>query len=167
MPDENDEHFTLRERFELLNNEIALEQEYYWTRFTAFATLHAGLFVLFTLNGHKILLSGAAVGLGIVWLYVQVASLWYVNRLKSDFNKVSKTLKLPWPKHHIFSERFRSTTDVALLVPYGLTILWSYFAATCICYFLILALLITFIYILLLIAPCPPTDGGSVPTPRP
>lgn len=167
MPAEH-RSLTFSEEFKLLNEEIALEQEYYWTRFSSFATLHAGLFVLFTLdaNKHQTLLSGAAVGLGVVWMYVQVASLWYVNRLKSDFGKVSKQQGFHWPNHPIFSKKFRSTTDVALLVPYGLTILWGYFVATCICHFLVLALIITFIYILLLIALCLPTTATKVSTPK-
>jgi hypothetical protein len=162
---------TIREKFEMLNKEIALEQEYYWTRFSGFATLYAGLFVLFSFEKHQGLLSGAAVGLGLIWMYVQAASLWYVNRLKSDFRKVSEQREFHWPKHPIFSKKFRSTTDVALLVPYGLTILWSHFlwknlAAPCICYFVVLALIITFFFILLLIALCLPPIANKVSTPN-
>ena len=119
-------HLTVTERFDLLREEITSEQEFYWTRFSGFATLHAGLLVLVTSDTIKQprLLYAAAVVLGLVWLYVQFASLFYVNRLKPLFREVCEQRGFRYPGHRIFSRRFLSTTDVALVAPVGLTILW-------------------------------------------
>lgn len=123
-------------RLEFYNEELSLEQEYYWTRFSSFSTLHAGLFVLFSLEKfkHPRLLSCVAIGLGLVWIYVQGASLWYVNRMKPQFGDVANKLEINYPPH-FFSWRFFSTTDVALLVPLGLTILWSHILMDSVCIF--------------------------------
>jgi hypothetical protein len=119
-------HLTPRENFYVLRDEITSEQEFYWTRFSGFATLHAGLLVLFTSDTNKIpiLLSAAAVVLGLVWWYVQRASLFYVNRYKSDFIEASKQVNFQYKSHDTFSQKGKSTTDVAMIVPIVLTILW-------------------------------------------
>ena len=126
MTTEHHHSLTLNEEFDFLREEIACEQEYYWTRFSGFATLHAGLLVLVTSDTIKQprFLAAAAAILGLVWFYVQFASLFYVNRLKPQFGEVCKQRGFDYPRHRIFSRRFMSTTDVALIVPAGLTLLW-------------------------------------------
>jgi hypothetical protein len=115
------------EEFEWLTNEIAREQEYYWTRFAGFATLHAGLLVLVTSSTIKNawIFSCIGIALGLVWLYVQWASSFYVNRFKPRFHKVREALHFPHVKHWLFSRRFLSPTGVvAIPVPLSLTIVW-------------------------------------------
>jgi hypothetical protein len=110
----------------LLREEINCEQEHYWTRFSGFATLHAGLLVLVTSDAIKQprLLYGAAIFLGLIWFYVQFASLFYVNRLKPLFREVCEQRGFRYPSHSIFSRWFLSTTDVALIAPAALTVVW-------------------------------------------
>ena len=120
---------------EFYNNDISREQEYYWTRFSSFAVLQAGLFVLISCkNEDENLLSGIGIGLGLVWIYVQGASLWYVNRLKPKLSELVSRFKIDYPLH-FYSQKYFSTTDVALLVPLGLTIFWlnRLLGADCIC----------------------------------
>jgi hypothetical protein len=118
---------TEREKFDFLREEIDSEQEFFWSRFAGFATLHAGLFVLVTSDAikHTKPLFAAAAVLAAVWLYVQVASLFYVNRLKPQFRNLCEIVGFEYPRHPFYS--FISTTDVALIVPIGLTVLWIVF----------------------------------------
>jgi len=67
-------------------------------------------------------------------MYVQVASLWYVNRLKSDFGKVSKQ-KDSIGRTILFSAKSLDPPQIVALLVLLLTILWGYFVATCICHF--------------------------------
>jgi hypothetical protein len=120
------------DHFEWLSEEISREQEFYWTRFTAFATLHAGLLVLITSDALKRphILAGVAIALGVIWFYIQLASLHYVNRLKPLFRAAREARGIDYLPHRVFSRRFLSTTDVALVVPFGLTVLWIVFPFT-------------------------------------
>jgi hypothetical protein len=123
---DNEFTFTPKEEFDILIKEITFEQEFYWTRFTGFATLHAGLFVLFTseTNKHPIYLSAAALAMGAIWLYVQIASCWYVNRLKRRFRRISEGLKFKYPRHEIFSCKYMDITRVTIVIPVTITLLW-------------------------------------------
>jgi hypothetical protein len=122
------------ERFNFLREEITAEQELYWTRFAGFATLHAGLLVLITSDtvAYPKMLSAAAFVLAFVWLYVQCGSLWYVNRLKPQFGKMCEQGDVQYPKHWLFSHKWCSTTDIALIAPFLLILLWVilFFTAT-------------------------------------
>jgi hypothetical protein len=151
-------------RLEFYNGEVSREQEYYWTRFSAFAVLQAGLFVLFgsSVENQK-LLSGVGIGLGLVWIYVQGASLWYVNRLKPDLTKIVELLEINYPPH-FYSQKFFSTTDVALLVPLGLTVFWGhrFLGCDCICQFECDGLLLLCgYYMVIKIATANKTSGSS------
>jgi hypothetical protein len=117
------------DNFEWLSEEISREQEFYWTRFTAFATLQAGLLVLITSDALKRphVLVAVAIALGVIWFYVQLASLYYVDRLKPLFHAAREARGIHYSRHRVFSRRFLSTTDVALLVPFGITVLWIVF----------------------------------------
>jgi ABC-type uncharacterized transport system permease subunit len=119
---------TAQEEFKYLNDEIAREQEYFWTRFSGFATLHAGLLVLVTSNATKSprFLSGCAIVLGIVWFYVQWASRFYVNRDKKRFHVVREKCGYPYVAHPTYSRPFLSPTDIAVVVPIMLMVVWLY-----------------------------------------
>jgi hypothetical protein len=126
MTTEHHHPLTVPEKFDLLREEINCEQEHYWTRFSGFATLHAGLLVLVTSDTIKQpkFLYCVAMFLGLLWFYVQFASLFYVNRLKPQFREVCEQRGFRYPSHPIFSRRFLSTTDMALIVPVALMALW-------------------------------------------
>ena len=126
---ETPETLSLSDRFKILNEEITLEQGFYWTRFSGFVTLHAGLFVLSTSDTikHPLIFSSVAIFLGIIWFYVQKASHWYVNRLKPEFRKIYPKIGFRYPQHCIFSCPYMDITFVALLVPIIITFVWIAF----------------------------------------
>ena len=121
-PANNDNDFTW------LTNEIAREQEYYWSRFYAFATLQTGFLVLVasTVVKRPLVLALLAFILGVVWIYVQFASRFYVNRLKATFYAACGARGIEHPAHWLY-KRNRSSTDVALVVPVSLTLFWISF----------------------------------------
>lgn len=80
-------------RFELLQAERHQEQAHFWNRFTAFATLHADIFVIATstnVQSQRIASLGVAIaGLGLsgLWAEVQRLSLRYVDRWKPIYHR--------------------------------------------------------------------------------
>ena len=82
-----------------LNEQVLREQEIYWQRFYAFATLHAGAFVLVTSNSIRYPKAIAIVGfaLGIAWFYIQWLSLSYADRAKAHYHELRKALGIYWP----------------------------------------------------------------------
>lgn len=68
------------------------EQEFYWHRIAAFAVMHAGLFVLAAsteFNESK-LVHLMALFLATIWVYVQIQSRVYVNRIKPQYHRLCK-----------------------------------------------------------------------------
>ena len=112
-----------------LSSELASEQEYYWVRFSSFATLQAGLLVLITSDTvkHVRLLSLVAASLAVVWCYVQYASVYYVNRLKPLFRDACKASGFDYPRHPVFGRKGLSPTDVSAAVPAFLALFWLVF----------------------------------------
>ncbi len=74
------------------------EQEVYWHRFYAFATLQAGAFLLTTSSviGKSKTLALGALFLAVVWTWVQGLSLGYANRLKGRFHEFRTWLEIPY-----------------------------------------------------------------------
>jgi hypothetical protein len=87
------------------------------------AALHAGLFVLATSNaiGDPRWVCGGALFLGLLWFYIQWASLAYVNRLKPRFHTVCNRVGFHYPG---VKRWLRFPTNVALVVPGLLTLSW-------------------------------------------
>ena len=72
--------------FAHIANQASAEQEWFWSRFSAFATLHAGLLVFArvdTSGAIEWILSGAGLLLGATWVAVQSLSRSYVHRSKA------------------------------------------------------------------------------------
>ena len=115
-----------------LAQELTSEQEFYWTRFSSFATLQAGLLVLTTSTAIKSIkwLAVISLVLAVVWLFVQCASRWYVNRLKPIFRKACKDNGFDYPQHPLFSKSFLSPTDISLVVPFGIIVFWIIYLCT-------------------------------------
>jgi hypothetical protein len=103
------------------------EQNFYWQRFSAFATLHAALFVLVTATmiGSQfwsgVFVSILSIGLAITWIAVQSVSLKYVDRWKSDFH-TERELAGILPT--VETDRRYSSTDLGWWVPVGVLVLW-------------------------------------------
>jgi len=87
------------ELLRFLNEQVLREQELFWLRFYAFATLHAGAFVLATSSSvtrpKVVALFGAL--LAVVWVLVQWLSLRYADRAKPDYNALRQALGILWP----------------------------------------------------------------------
>lgn len=138
------------ELLRFLNDQVLREQEIYWQRFYAFATLHAGAFVLATSNSLRYPKAIAAIGivLALTWLYVQWLSLYYADRAKPRYHDMRKWLRIdyehnegeneqpslreqkrderqvaPWKKW-ILIHHWASSTDVGLLVTIVVFICW-------------------------------------------
>lgn len=70
------------------------------------------------------LLYASAVLLGVLWLYVQLASRYYVDRFKPRCHAACKAHGLTFPRHPIFSNRALSSTDLALVAPLAISVVW-------------------------------------------
>jgi hypothetical protein len=133
-----------------LTEQVHREQEIYWSRFQGFAAIHAGSFVLVTSNVVEEKFVATLVGffLGIAWIYVQWISLKYVDRPKRLYHWYRRSLGILWsyeynllknndlpnPKKNkplltkwidwIQRKSRYSSTDVGLMVPTGVIVLW-------------------------------------------
>jgi len=87
------------ELLRFLNEQVLREQELFWLRFYAFATLHAGAFVLATSSSvtrpRVVAIFGAL--LAVVWVLVQWLSLRYADRSKPDYNELRQKIGILWP----------------------------------------------------------------------
>jgi len=103
------------------------EQDFYWQRFTAFATLHAALFVLVTATltvsrfWSSLLISILSICLAIIWFAVQHISLKYVDRWKPAFHAERELIGI---KSQIDTDYRYSSTDLAWWVPLGIFVVW-------------------------------------------
>ncbi len=115
------------DRLRFLNEQVFREQEIYWQRFYSFATIHAGAFVLYAaeaIKPHSWLITSAGVLLGFVWLWVQWASLWYVDRHKKAFHDERTKMEFDFPSHWLFSRPWASSTNAGLLVVVIVWLFW-------------------------------------------
>lgn len=116
-------------RFELLQAERHQEQAHFWNRFTAFATLHAGIFVIATstnVQSQRIASLGVAIaGLGLsgLWAEVQRLSLRYVDRWKPIYHSEREGLGLGFQGEQL-NPRV-SSTDLANAVPWVVFFVWG------------------------------------------
>ena len=102
------------------------EQNYYWQRFSAFATLHAGLFVLATSDSITNRLPIYIIGiiLAVAWVFIQWASLFYVERIKPFFFNRLETKGVRLRRHWLFSEFKLSSTRIGVAVTVLIFLLW-------------------------------------------
>ena len=132
-----------------LNEQVMREQEIYWQRFYAFATLQAGAFLLTTSPavGKSKALALGALFLAVVWTWVQGLSLGYTNRLKRRYHDFRRWLDIPFeseeqrsPKGHRRAARLwraakatlqnssaSSSTDIGVWVTILVAAFWVYY----------------------------------------
>ena len=89
-------------KYEVLQADFHGEQSHYWSRFVAFATLHAGLIVLVASDAAQkrpanLIIPVLGLALGILWLFVQWLSRNYVDRWKPAYHKERKKLLFFFP----------------------------------------------------------------------
>lgn len=116
------------DRLRFLNDQVFREQEIYWQRFYSFATIHAGSFVLYVAEAnkpHSWLIIAAGFLLGFVWLWVQWASLWYVDRNKKAYHDERARKGFDYPSHWLFSRPWASSTNAGLLVVVIVWLFWG------------------------------------------
>lgn len=118
---------------QFLNEQVLREQDIFWQRFYAFATLHAGAFVLYSSDAIKPKgrIAAAGVALGLIWLYTQWASLHYANRFKKLYHPLRLSLKIDWNvgKRGLFAKwlseaRWASSTNAGLLTAAFVAAVW-------------------------------------------
>jgi hypothetical protein len=118
-----------------LNEQVLREQEIYWSRFVAFATLNAGAFVLIASEAIKTsailtVLSVAGIGLALLWGYVQWISLRYVDRTKPLYHELRSKMGFSFaPSQHpiiagIHETKWLSSTNIGVWVPILVTAMW-------------------------------------------
>jgi hypothetical protein len=117
-------------RFEIIQTERHQEQGFYWTRFTGFATLHAGLFVIATSSTVQnrawatLLLAVLGIVLSALWAEVQWLSLRYVDRWKPAY--FAEARRLRFDIDAVKLNREWSSTDLGRYVPFAVLILWAF-----------------------------------------
>ena len=126
-----------------MTNEVSREQEYYWTRFAAFATLQAGFLVLVTVTvdadsstaptssgspvASSTVLAWMAMVVSAVWVYVQWCSRHYIERLNPEFRRMRGSFGFKLERHVFFGRRFLAATDAAMLAPVAVLVWWIIF----------------------------------------
>jgi hypothetical protein len=113
-------------RVELFQDAVHQQQHFFWNRFTAFATLHAGLFVVATTVQARfiprtiILVLG--IGLSLMWAAIQWRSLQYVDQPKIRYYELARALDLV-PREDA-SDRRSSSTDWAFWSVIPVVLVW-------------------------------------------
>ena len=121
------------EKLRIFMDLLHSEQNFFWQRFSAFATLHAALFVLTTatqIANHtwaSALVVTLSIALAVAWIAVQSVSLKYADRWKPAFHSEREALGI---KSEIPTNRLYSSTDLAWWVPIGVLLLWLVVLAT-------------------------------------
>lgn len=102
------------------------EQNYYWQRFSAFATLHAGLFVLVTSDSISNKLPFYIIGivLSIAWVFIQWASFFYVDRVKPLIDSRLEMQGIKLKRHWLFSKYKGASTRIGVIVTLLVFLLW-------------------------------------------
>jgi hypothetical protein len=114
-------------RFEIAQNALHAENNVFWTRFSGFATLQAGLLVITTaetLKGYPtIIIAVFGVILAHMWMRVNQLGVLYVDRWKQDHSEERDEL---FPRAKVPSLDPRSSaTDVAQLAPWLVGAVWG------------------------------------------
>lgn len=106
------------------------EQSWFWSRFSAFATLHAGLFVLITSDAiareHRYRFAIAGFALAACWAIIQAKSLSYVRSSKKPYHTYRVVLGLNTREHNVESTRrfTASSTFWGVLTAFVVLITW-------------------------------------------
>lgn len=119
-----------------LNEQVLREQEIYWQRFYAFATLHAGWFVVLASDfarPNREWVARLGFLLGLIWVYAQWASLHYANRWKPSYHALLRDLNIQYEAHGLFaslfsSSRWASSTNAGLATAVLLCAVWGWLA---------------------------------------
>jgi hypothetical protein len=101
------------------------EQELFWSRFNAFATLHAGIFVFASVkisDVASVVLQGVGLLLGLLWLTVMMRSRDYVQTSKHRAKEVENAVGLRDP--HAPSVIRRHSTDYGVMTAGIVTLAW-------------------------------------------
>jgi len=118
-----------------LRENLMREQEFFWQRFYAFATLQAGAWVVATakvFEEDRAPIARAGLALAVLWAFVQWASLYYANRWKPSYYDLLKEAKITYSDKGIFSSLFGentwlSSTNVAVVTTWGVLAAWLWF----------------------------------------
>lgn len=118
-----------------LNEQVLREQDIFWQRFSSFATLHAGAFVLYSSDAPSSKYTVALAGfiLSILWIYIQWASLEYADRAKTLYHPLREYLGIDWniPRKSLFAQtmgkyRWASSTNAGVLTAWIIFALWLF-----------------------------------------
>lgn len=116
----------LKFKFTAYENRVFSELNLFWQRFTAFAALHAGLFVLVGAESiagkHWVVILGLT--LAIFWFLIQLVSLFYVNRNKHKYYKYGVKLGIKKAKRHWLLNGGLSSSAMGLYVSSFVLVFW-------------------------------------------
>lgn len=123
------------EKLQFVRDVLMQEQHFYWARFSAFAAMNAGLFVLTTStvletptaagSDAQQLLIGFAFALSIIWVFIQWISFYYVSRWKPTFHKLREKYGISLPRHWLFNSLGLSATGLGVFVTIVVAALWG------------------------------------------
>jgi hypothetical protein len=121
-------------RLRFLNEQVLREQDIFWQRFYAFATVHAAGFVVFVSDlvaPQRLWVAFFGFLLGSIRAYTQWASLHYANRWKRPYHTIRKQLGLEYDHTGWFyrcfgGRRWASSTNAALATALLIWLLWIY-----------------------------------------
>ena len=123
------------ERLTFYSEHFRAEQEWFWQRFVAFASLNGAALVLFSIPSvplaTQLLFARVGFALGLLWFYVQWASFSYVGRWKGPFHALRTELGFIYEDEGVFvfaSRRWGipSSTAVGLMTSAVVPILWAF-----------------------------------------
>jgi len=112
-------------RFEITQNALHAENDVFWTRFSGFATLQAGLLVIATVDRlQRYALAVIALGiiLTLIWAAVTHLGVLYVDRRKADYHAERKNL---FPRTETGLRKWFSATNLATLAPWLVIVVWG------------------------------------------
>jgi hypothetical protein len=102
------------------------EQEWFWSRFAAFATLHAGLFVFSRVETERPvdwILAAGGLFLGGIWMLVQSKSRHYVRQSKKRLHSFEIALGLR--RHTGESSSEVHATDLGVWTSWAVFVMWA------------------------------------------
>lgn len=131
MSDESDPSARLL----FVRENLMREQEFFWQRFYAFATLHAGAWVVATtraFEADRTPIARAGLVLALMWVFTQWASLHYANRWKDTYYSMLEKAHISYSDKGVFSFLFGqwtwvSSTNVAVATTWGVLGAWLWF----------------------------------------
>lgn len=118
-------------RFELIQQDMHHEGTLFWTRFTGFTTLHAGLFVIATSTDVQtrfiasVLVAAFGTTLAIIWIGIHVAGKGYVDGLKPLYQQAKiQALKLEDDPADRIDHWWMHSTKLSGMVPTIVLAIW-------------------------------------------